>query len=838
MVKKIKLKSSRKRLVEKPSVIRKEVVLSPIGRTQRDAWIFWILFLAFCVVTITFPSFNWIFPDSQSHVFFYGSWQIALFLLGALFLYALWARFSSPGDEIAENDISSSWARFGLLITLILTTGLYLYHMDKPTGEYGIWTDTFSFIEVVRRMKDLWDFRDLWIMGNNNGILPAWPYTALFFWHLFPSDTGLEIQRLTCAFYGFGTVWAIYFCGKEIAGRRVGLLAAALATVSKPLLSKVVSGYPASEFVFAVVLVIWSQIRLMRKNSIGDFLLWIASIVFLVCTAPMMLVLVPFFIFSSLGLLWWKNRNQMTLSSAPYFVWISVIAFLIYFLCCLNAFSNGDRIVSQIKYFSPLIFFIVFVIIVIFYQRLISKKPEELWFKWFCGAWFVVFLSFWTFTSDFFVQRVKYHSLMSGTGVLNPAYLSEAFFQKLPDAFKGLFWSYPDRGDMGLPGDSIFSYAETIFIALGLVFYLVKPDMKRSFLLAVAIVAIIPHFAMSYNYSIILIGCVPPLLLIGAMGLNDLLGKLLGAVRGTFFKKLICFLLIAFWIWAAQGVFSRVYPQWAEKGNHYALPRDLVLNDIARGHRVYLSRELFDYSPEFYEGSSVYRLHQSNPINIDMNEKVPDVVVYFVNEEINILKIYKAFPDLKMDGIDSPYNPGGPTDYRCVIPANRLSDKSQNLFSVVRTPDPVWKRTYNYHINLIRGSIDFSRVDWADRVVDVRSPLPEVAWEGNSDFEGQAYKLQTTIHINRGGKYEITCKTRTRTKMIIDGNVIFNLKFLQIGNFYQAPAANRKVTLNLTTGDHQVEVIALTQPPLPDITLRATETAGESQSLWKGFSFN
>ncbi len=709
--------------------------------------------------------------------------------------------------------------------------------MDKPTGEYGIWTDTFVFVEVVRRMKDFAYFRDLFTMGNL-GILPAWPYTALLFWKVFPSETGLVIQRLTGTFYDLGTVWALYLCGKEMAGRRAGLLAAVLASVSKPLLSKVVSGYPTSILVFGVTLVIWSQIRLLGKNSIQDFLLWSFGIGFLACTTSPMLALAPFFIFSSLALLWWKNRSAMSIQSIPPFIWISAIAFLFYFLCCLNGFPNGDHIVSQIKHFSPLIFLTIFGIIGIFHKRLVSREVENLWFKWFCGAWLAVLLSFRTFTDDYIIGRIKYHSLVSGAGFLNLNYFKEVFFHQLPDTFTVLFWSFQDRGDMGLPGDSFFSYTETIVIALGLIFYFAQPDAKRSFLLVTAAIAIIPYFSMSHNYSVMFIGCITPLLLVSAMAFNDFLEMIFSVVRKKLFQGVVYFLLIVFWAWSAQGVFSRVYPQWAEKGNHYALPRDMALKDIEQGRRVYLSRELFDYSPEFYEGFSVYLLHQFNPINLNMNEKVPDVVIYLVTEEgalVNKLKDF--FPDLKFENLSSQCD-GGVVEYRLEIPSARLFDKKQKLFLVARTPDPAWKRIYNYHINAIRGSIDFSRIDWEDRVIDVNTPLPKVAREQNDDFEGQAYKLQTSIHVNHSGEYEISCKTDARTKMMVDGNIIFDLKFLKIGDFYEAPTINRKVQLNLTKGDHQVEVITLTQPPLPDITIRAVGFNGEGQSLWKSFVFN
>ena len=829
MVKKLKSKRSHKNLFGNSPKVKEE----DISTLKRDVWISGALFLAFSIVTITFPGFGWALPSSASCLFFYGSWQIALFFFGALFLYI---RFFSHRHETAGNDISSLWARVVLCVAFALTLFLCLYHMDKPIGGYSF--DLALYVEIVRRMKDFWNFSDIFVTSNYC-ILPVSPYTALFFWHLFPAETGLVIQRLTSTFYELGTVWAMYLCGKEIAGKRVGLLAAILVSISEPLITKAVSGYPVSSMTFGALLVIWTQIRLLRKSSIVDFLLWAASIGFFSITQSLCLVLIPFFIFSCLALLWWKNRVEIKLASAPSLVWISSAVYFYYFLCCLNFISNGDRVVSQIKHFGPLIFLTIFVMAAFVYKRVISKKVEDLWFKWFCGASMAILLSFRSFTDDYIVGRIKWHTIVSGASYLSSSNLLEAFLRRFPETIEGLFWHFQDiREDMMVPNHSIFSFPETIFIALGLIFYFTKPDAKRSFLLATAVLAILPQISMKESHSAELVNCVVPLLLIGAMGLNELLGQVLMAVKTRFFQGIIYFLLVVFWVWAAQGLFSSVYPQWAEKRVWTTLPQEDVLQDITQGRRVYLTKEIFDFSTEFYEGSSVYLLHEFNPIYLDQNEQTPDVVVYFIEEGDYVKKLKKQFPDLKFEGLFSPLRPGGPSACRCEIPAKILSDKSQNLFSVIRTSEPVWKRTYNYHLNPIRGSIDFSRIDWEDRVTDVTKPLPEMAWEKNNDFGGQAFKLESTIHINHDGKYEIACKTGTRTKVMVDGTVIFDLKFLQIGSFYQAPAANRKITLDLAAGDHRIEVVALTAVPLPDITLRSVESNDEGQSLWKSFSFN
>jgi hypothetical protein len=833
MVKKIKSKRSRKNSASKFFTSKKADTSFSIVKTQRDAWILGILFLAFCAVTITFPGFSWALPDSASHLFFYGSWQISLFLLGILFIYI---RFFPQTHKTIMNDISSFWARVGLWIAFALTLFLCFYHMGQPIGGYSF--DLAVFVELVRRMKDLDYFADLFIT-KSWGIFPAWPYTAIFFWHLFPLATGLEIQRITSTFYELGTIWVMYLCGKEIGGRRVGLLAAILISISEPLVTKTLSGYPISCMTFASLLVIWSQTRLLRKNSIWDFLLWALSIGFFSVSGVPALVLIPFFIFSCLGLLWWSDRDKNSLISAPYLVWISLIVYLFYFCCCLNFIPNGDRFVAQIKRFGLLIPSIIFALIGFVYFRMISEKKENFWLKWFCGAGLAVLLSFRSFTDDYIVDRIKWHTIVPGASYLDASNLTQAFFERFPITIKGLFWVFQDiRDDMMVPRHSIFSYPETILIALGLVFYFSKPDFKRTFLLITAILAIIPQAVMKESHSAELINCVVPLLLVGAMGLNDLLVRVFEVVRSKFSQGIICFLLVIFWAWAAQGLFFSIYPQWAEKRVWTTLPQENVLQDIAQGRRVYLTKEIFDYSTEFYEGSSVYLLHESNPIYLTQNENIPDVVIYFIDEGDYVKKLKERFPDLNFEGLYSELRPGGASMCRCVVSSRILSDKRQNLFSVVRTPDPEWKRTYNYHLAAVRGSIDFSRIDWQDRIIDPIAPLPEAAWEKNNDFTGQAIRLETTIQVNADGQHEITCKTGSRTKLIIDGNLIFDLKFMQLGDFYTTPAVNKKVVLNLTKGEHQVEVITLNQSPMPEITIKSIASSEAAQSLWKGFSFD
>jgi hypothetical protein len=86
MVKKLKSKRSHKNLFGNSPKVKEE----DISTLKRDVWISGALFLAFSIVTITFPGFGWALPSSASCLFFYGSWQIALFFFwSSIFIHSI-----------------------------------------------------------------------------------------------------------------------------------------------------------------------------------------------------------------------------------------------------------------------------------------------------------------------------------------------------------------------------------------------------------------------------------------------------------------------------------------------------------------------------------------------------------------------------------------------------------------------------------------------------------------------------------------------------------------------------------------------------------------------------
>ncbi|HTA77728.1 MAG TPA: hypothetical protein VK791_11255 [bacterium] len=793
--------------------------IKPLEKNQSMVLGLLALWLAFCAVTVTFPQFNWVLPKNVNY-FLDNSWIYALLLFGTMTLFV--RLFIQTKSQKTVSNIPRPWVVVILLAVFAAGGFLCLFHIDKPSGGYTL--DCAFFIRTARQLKDVSNYGPAYIFET--GLLPLWPYTADFIWHLMPSSTGLVIQRLTNTFFDFGIIFFMYLAGKEIAGRRLGLLAAALTAISKPLIEKVVSGYPSNVLAFGIAIALWLTIRLNRKKNIYDFLIWGAGVAFLAYTTAPFEPFVPFFIFIGLGFVWWNNRAEMKIKDAPVWVWLSLALFLVYFLCCNNAFPNGAAILKQIKSSSLILLGVILGASAFVFSRRNKDDKKNLWIKWFLGSWLATILSYIEIANDYMLGRVQEHSLMPGAGFLSPAYLSSCF-QRLPSMLQWLFWTANDKSDMALAGDPFFCYPELICIGLGLVFCVAKPNAKKTLLVLTALLGVLPILITSQTHSGFLVGCVAPFLLISAVGINDLFEVVSGAFsKIRFLNVFLSFLFIVFWGWSAQVVFSRVYTQWSEK--RIAVIEDAA-RDSAKGYRVYVTLE---FPPEYYEGPEIYSAYPINQIDLSNDEKVPDVVVYVdvrKPEVINNLKKY--FPQAQWSGVNDPYDASHPMVMRCEIQAHDLLQKKQKLFVVSRLSGPFWKRTFFTP----RAYLNLSLADWEDGVVDIHKPVPAAA---NVIYNGQTVELEGTVQMKRDGLYEIDCQTGNRSKVFIDNQEIFDLTFPVIGSYVAQPV-DRKIKLDLKAGDHKIKVISCFQASYgpPDITIKPAASTERGESLWKNFVF-
>lgn len=784
----------------------------------------WLLILGswagFSLVTLTFPNYSWMSPLVAKAVPFHQSLNASMVLfLGMVFSAALFREGKS------EGDFSKGASFFWLSASLGMTGFLCLHEAGRPMGSFSI--DTAFAISHVRHTVDLSNYHS--ILRMFYGICPLWEYPAIALSRLIPGAPSILIQRLTNVLLEVGGVFVLYFAGKELGGRRLGIFAAALAAVSKALLVKVVTGYGTSGMFLAMGLAIVCTLRLFEHQEVSDFVKWGLAVGFLAFSGPYFQPLLLFFVFFVFGMLLVQNKTRLPGLAA----WSSLAFLLVFFLYCSNAFSSPnwvDRLLALMGPGPAKVLLVLFLLGTLYRAVKDSRKREgSPWPGWVIGAWCSALLASPFLTDPVFLTRIKQFSLASNSGFLSRAYLS-ASFQRMSDTFQYLFWAGGDRADMGLPADSYFSYPEVILIALGLAFFLGKPKVKVFFLVLAAGVGASVHFFASETHSARLMACPPAFLLLGAYGLNEIWAGSISFAAKRANSVLLSLLLLGFWFWAAEGVYDRVYRQWVDKPTGIMAVRDQAFRDVDKGYQVYLAPEYSDGDLSvLYEGHPVHLLHRNNLVTLGTDENPSDVVILlgFDRAENDTLK--KAFPSAQWSLVHNSDPGSSASANRCQIAFSDLSGVRQKIFDVKKVPPPYWRRLFSS----TQTGLNFAFLSWEDRTTNA---FDKVSPEVYLDWLGVRY--EGAIQVAKGGGYEFHCKADNRTRLLVDGKMVFDLRFYRNG-LYWAPGENVEKTLELAAGSHRVEVTTCFQRSTlpPEITLQLKGGGGLGESLWKSFDF-
>jgi hypothetical protein len=165
--------------------------------------------------------------------------------------------------SLARSGLAWEWV--ALLAIVALATALRLYRLDDIPAEL-----------TLDQISKFWDVRDV-LLGKRAPIFfeANQGRESLFFYliALVSQFTGLSFMaiKLTSVLVGIATVPTLYWLGREIGGREVGLVAATLLAVSKwhILLSRL--GYRVVLTPLFVILVIYFLARALRRGHLLDY---------------------------------------------------------------------------------------------------------------------------------------------------------------------------------------------------------------------------------------------------------------------------------------------------------------------------------------------------------------------------------------------------------------------------------------------------------------------------------------------------------------------------------------------------------------------------------------
>ena len=247
---------------------REEWILSPLPQEEahKDSWQFRIIAFVFASIFAMLALFT--FSKNSFNLLNVFPWVVSL----TLFVFSLWNFKEKTKREIKNNNPAEKKKKLIWGILVIITTLLVIFFRFYKTA--SIPAEPFS--DHAEKILDIYDITQ----GNTRIFFPRNTGREAFqmYWTLLIAKvfgTGLTFLslKLGTALLGFFTLPFVYLLGKEIANKRVGLLAFFFMGVSywHNVISRVGLRFPLYPLFVAPVL--FYLLRGIRKQNRNDFIL-------------------------------------------------------------------------------------------------------------------------------------------------------------------------------------------------------------------------------------------------------------------------------------------------------------------------------------------------------------------------------------------------------------------------------------------------------------------------------------------------------------------------------------------------------------------------------------
>ncbi len=753
---------------------------------------FWGLMVAWLVVMAGFFSlrnYNQLLPEGNP----FGRLPTEPILLWGFVAMVIFWRLMPPIKEDA-SDLSPWSARIWFWGFMVLGFVLRMQHPDRPSSIF--WDDNYI---VTTDIRNIIDYKEHPLLFSSGWREPLFPYLTAFLWVLFPKMTGVYAVNLSTAVIDVVALWASYLLGKEIGGRRMGVLLIGVEAICKAIITQDKIGYGTNTAILACVLATLFFFRVLRKPDLSHFIQWGLALGFgALCYVPyrpwtpVMIGVVCIWVFSDL-----KERRfnlyRIILGPGLLLAW----AFL---------FLYKNSIISEINnvaiFFTNTVSLLVVGLLFCFcYVKMAIEEHEKnkgfsKLFGWATGVLtttlvmtpFFLHPHYSTHTSDISVFSKNYaHSTAEGFQNL----WNNIFF------VHGLmFGQVNDVACMPALGDSFCDFYMAACGFLGLAYFLARPTWIKAYMVALYVVSLVPGVMANAPHSLRLAAVLFPVLLVGAWGLNRLwLAFIQDMPKGG--NLFFAVLLILFGAWEMKANAQLIKAWLLHKS------ADLFISDKAGdelpNHRVYIAPS---HSPGFYtggldirsDGKEFLKMNDSNEIDLLPGEGGKDLAILVAGvDTITQKQIETEFPGVVWQKSFIYYQ--GPTEnpflWCAEIPFDRVKEGDKGLFHVRHTSPWTWKRSCYGRYGLGRGLILYQ-----DRVVhwnDTPPPYSDIDWNNSMRVEGD-------WNIKTAGTYILKSHTANILWFFLDGK-----KILEVDHSDGLSIKTYKV--NLEPGAHHVELV-------------------------------
>jgi hypothetical protein len=714
-------------------------------------------------------------------------------MMGTAGFFILWNALRSLPRDPVPSDLGSFQARLLLFLLIVLGVLLRMHNANEPVGLY--WYDQSEEARDPRYIVDLSIHRFIFDYGSRG---PLFVYLIAGIWKLFPEASSLLAIRAAVIVVDALIIWVFYLLGKEFNGKRsTGLFFAALGAVSRQMIIKGFLGTYVNCFILFVALDMLLLFRLFKKPDLKHFLTWITAVslgnyVYLVYRpwTIAMILIVAVWVF--------LKKEERSAGLAAWVLLLGIGGFWIYYFL-----DNSDFLRQWLGHRPNLPSSLVYAFMVLlawnflevyWASRKEGKGLKLLYWAISCG------LAYWL-VKPFFESPALYERFQTATVFMEETHLSLQWlaikFSEFSWVFRFLFFGDRDEGSIGPSGDSFFDFYAILVIFLGFFSIAARPSWKKLFLFLPAFIGVFPALAGPNAHSARILGCLAPLYLIGAVGLNHLWEVCRSGRDG---KKFVRFLFVPLFVLGlAQAAKSNIFrvDKWYNSWNGDTLLYDQVKKD-EKNFRTYVCFATPDFMPPqpvmdvLFEKSTVYIWQPSNPVFLTRGEKGKDVVLVFYKADKNLeKKLRNDFPDAVW--ADVIYRNEIPFMYRVLIPFDQITEDPGRVLYIVRKEPPYWqRRLYDGYYGFARGMILSE-----DRVSNPRDPF----LSGESGLFGcvPSCSIRGVLEAGVSGTYWFNCETTKPVYLSIDGKKTLDIRT-------EGKIKARSYQLKLSAGNHSIEM--------------------------------
>ncbi len=604
---------------------------------------------------------------------------------GLLFLVGAFSRLKTrpdPGMGVLATR---------LLLLLILAAGTYLriHPLHDPNP---LWSEDYGLSLLDGRAA--LDFSDQRFLIHYYGSrAPFIPYLTTLGYALFPGLSSIVLQKLLWAAVDALAVWVHYLLGREVGGRRVGLILAAGLALSKPVLVNCVSAQVLVSTPLALGTVLLFTFRFLKKPDAVHALYWAASLAFAATcysTVRAYLGWIPV----AVVLLLTREAGCRLFGAGVVAVWT-------YAFVQTSLYRPGGG-----GFLTPLNLLVSVLAAALLVLGLLGLKSRER-----CpretGSLTLGLLAAGLLMSPLLLHP-EWNSHSHGASVFNlqhpftPAggHTVEFWLGKLRTDLAALFHRFPDRWDMGLPDEAFFGIHSVPLVAAGLAWAFTRRGLVAFLLLGSAFAGLAPHVLSYDSHTGRLMGVVTPLLLLGALAWEDLLRALQS--RGRAWGRLgvaLLFLWAGTSFWVLQYRFLRELPRHP---NREAFVFNSIRGDLVRYRTYLLPHEnlppLWILDPMVDVSGDLFLCRlEGNDVPEGPDGHVPDVVVFFHGTDRRAKRrMTREYPKGELREIRREDHPADepPNLYRFQIPGDSLGRSRRALFRRLRVEAGSWSRRF------------------------------------------------------------------------------------------------------------------------------------------------